>query len=74
MHCIQVRKIASEGMCHGFEPMTDVTRAENQGVRFPTKRNNGLQISQIYSVPIVAIFLTLTTTSDADNNLRENEK
>ena len=74
MHCIQVRKIASEGMWDDFEPMTDVTRVENQGCQIPHKRNNGLQISEIYSVPIVAIFLTLITTSDADNNLRENEK
>ena len=45
-----------------------------RGVRFYTKRSNGLQIAQIYSFPIDATFLTLTTTSDADNNLRENEK
>ena len=38
-----------------------------RGVRFYKK---GLMAS----VPIDATFLTLTTTSDADNNLRENEK
>ena len=45
-----------------------------RGVRFYKKRSNGLQIAQIHSVPIDATFLTLTTTSDADNKLRENEK